>query len=75
MECKPCIVCKLIDALVIVGALNWGLMGFFNMDLVAKLLVTASVASRAVYGLVGVAGIMTILKCFKMCPCQKPTKA
>ena len=73
MECKSCIVCKIVALLVIIGALNWGLVGLANLDLVAKVLGAGSVASRVVYGLVGIAGVMTILKCFKLCPCQKQT--
>ena len=71
MECKSCIVCKIVGLLVIVGALNWGLVGLLNLNLVAKLLGDGTVASRVVYGLVGLAGVMTLLKCFKLCPCQK----
>jgi uncharacterized membrane protein YuzA (DUF378 family) len=51
----------LVLALVIVGALNWGLVGFFNFDLVASLFGgMQSTLSRVVYGLVGLAGIWSI---------------
>jgi uncharacterized protein len=47
--------------LVIVGALNWGLVGLFEWDLVAEIFGesfgTTNAASRIVYGLVGLAGI------------------
>ncbi|MBN1365893.1 MAG: DUF378 domain-containing protein [Syntrophaceae bacterium] len=46
--------------LVIVGGLNWGLVGFFNFDLVAAIFGTMSVLSRAVYALVGISAIYTI---------------
>jgi uncharacterized protein len=39
--------------LLIVGGLNWGLVGFFGVDLVAALFGEASVMARTVYGLVG----------------------
>jgi uncharacterized membrane protein YuzA (DUF378 family) len=42
--------------LVIVGALNWGLVGAANFDLV-KALFGASILSSIVYVLVGVAGV------------------
>lgn len=42
--------------LVVVGALNWGLVGLFNVDLVAALFGDMSVVSRLVYALVGFAG-------------------
>jgi uncharacterized protein len=43
--------------LVIVGAVNWGLVGFFQFDLVAALFGPMSPLSRLVYSLVGLAGI------------------
>ena len=51
--------------LVIIGALNWGLVGFFNFDLVAYLFGTLTMISRIVYSVVGIAalyGIFTINK-------------
>jgi uncharacterized membrane protein YuzA (DUF378 family) len=44
-------------ALVIVGALNWGLVGLFRFDLVATIFGDMSALSRIVYALVGVAAI------------------
>ncbi len=46
--------------LVIVGALNWLLIGLFKFDLVATLFGTMSVLSRIVYSLVGLGGIVSI---------------
>lgn len=43
--------------LVVVGALNWGLVGAANFDLVATLFGPMSAISRVVYVLVGLAGI------------------
>lgn len=74
MECKSCIVCKIISLLVIIGAINWGLVGAFNFNLVSMLLGMGLLA-RIVYILVGVAGVMELLKCLKMCPCQKKPAA
>jgi uncharacterized protein len=47
----------LVLALVIVGGLNWGLIGFFNFDLVAKIFGDMSVLSRAVYSIVGLSAL------------------
>ena len=47
--------------LVIIGALNWGLVGFFGLDLVAKLLGDMSVLSRTVYALVGLSAIVLLI--------------
>lgn len=43
--------------LVIVGGLNWGLVGAFEFDLVATLFGDMSVLSRIVYVLVGISAI------------------
>ena len=47
-------------SLVIIGGLNWGLVGFFNFDLVAAIFGEESVLSRIVYGLVGLSAIYLI---------------
>ena len=46
--------------LVIIGALNWLLIGLFKFDLVAMLFGEMSVLSRIVYTLVGISGIVSI---------------
>lgn len=57
---------KLALLLVIVGALNWLLVGVFNFDLVASILGgQTSFLSRAVYTLVGLAGIWSISLLFR----------
>jgi len=43
--------------LLIVGGLNWGLVGFFGFDLVASLFGVMSPLSRVVYDLVGLSTI------------------
>jgi uncharacterized membrane protein YuzA (DUF378 family) len=47
--------------LLVVGGLNWGLVGFFNFDLVAALFGAGSPMARVVYGLVGIAAIYQVL--------------
>lgn len=47
--------------LVVIGAINWGLIGFFQFDLVAALFGGMdSLISRIVYALVGISGIYTL---------------
>lgn len=46
--------------LVIIGALNWLLIGVFRFDLVAYLFGNMSLLSRAVYILVGLCGLYLI---------------
>ena len=51
---------KIALVLIIIGALNWGLIAIFNFDLVAALFGDMSVISRIVYGLVGISGLWGI---------------
>ena len=51
----------LIGALLIIGGLNWGLVGIFNFDLVAALFGSMSMITRIVYGLVGLAALYEIV--------------
>lgn len=47
-------------AITIIGAVNWGLIGFFGFDLVAFIFGDMSAVSRIVYGLVGICGLYLI---------------
>ncbi len=52
--------------LVIVGAINWGLVGFLNYDLVGAIFGgAASVISRCIFALVGLAGLYVISFLFR----------
>ncbi|MDE7267250.1 MAG: DUF378 domain-containing protein [Lachnospiraceae bacterium] len=57
---------KLIDAIAltiaIVGAVNWGLIGFFDFNLVASVFGSMTWFSRTIYALVGICGLYLI--CF-----------
>lgn len=59
---------KLIDGIAltiaIVGAVNWGLIGFFDFNLVATIFGSMSWLSRIIYALVGICGLYLI--CFYM---------
>lgn len=46
--------------LVIIGAVNWGLIGFFRFDLIAFLFGDMSWLSRIIYAVVGIGGIYLI---------------
>ncbi len=55
---------KFLDCLaltiVIIGAINWGLIGFFRFDLVAAIFGNMSWVSRIIYDLVGICGLYLI---------------
>lgn len=46
---------------MIIGALNWGLIGAFNFNLVDTIFGDMSLLSRIIYILVGVAGLYSIV--------------
>ena len=58
---KMCGLHKAAWVLVLVGALNWGLMGLAKMNLVEMLLGAWPMAVRLVYILVGVAGLAMLM--------------
>lgn len=48
---------EVVKWLVIVGAINWGLVGLLNLNVVELVLGAGSVLTKAVYVLVGLAGV------------------
>jgi len=58
---------KVAWILLIIGGLNWGLVGLFGFDLVATIFGGAgSMLARIVYVLVGLSAVMVLLKMGKM---------
>lgn len=51
---------KIALVLIIIGAINWGLIGIFNFNLVSAIFGNMTVISRIIYGLVGVSGLWGI---------------
>lgn len=70
---KDCAACQIVGVLVGIGALNWGLVGIFGIDVVEQLLGQMTGPARVVYGLIGIAGLLKLLSLVKCCPCQKGT--
>ena len=66
-EEKPKIGCKIGGTLVALGAINWGLIGIFQVDLFAQLFANAPVVSRVVYGIIGAAGLFQLIRIWKPC--------
>lgn len=46
--------------LIIIGAINWGLIGFFSFDLVAAIFGAMTTFTRIIYALVGISGLWGI---------------
>lgn len=54
----------IIWALVVIGALNWGLVGFFDWNLVTAIFGDMTTIARVIYAVVGVAGIAKLIWAF-----------
>lgn len=51
---------KVLLVITIIGAVNWGLIGLLDFDLVAMIFGEATLFSRIIYTLVGVCGLVNI---------------
>lgn len=64
MQQKGGIQLKTVDyialTLVIIGAINWGLIGFLGFDLVRVIFGDMTMVSRIIYALVGIAGLYAL---------------
>ena len=55
------ILCTLLAlVLILIGAINWGLVGIFNFNLVDAIFGAMSIISRIIYILVGISGLWAI---------------
>lgn len=54
------IIDKIALVLIIIGAINWGLIGFFGFNLVDTIFGEMSIISRIIYALVGISGLWGI---------------
>ena len=69
---QACTLCKIVGAIAIIGALNWGLVGIFGFNLVEQLFGMGAL-TRIIYALVGLSGIALLASYFVICPvCKKP---
>lgn len=67
---QACTGCKIVGALAIIGALNWGAIGVLQVNFVEQIL--GDGLARVVYVLVGISGLMLLASYFIVCPmCKK----
>lgn len=52
--------------LVVVGGINWGLIGFLSFDLVATIFAFAPIVARVIYCVVGVAAVYSLYMALKL---------
>ena len=69
---QACLLCKIVGALAIIGALNWGLIGILQVNFVERIFGEASAITRIIYVLVGLSGVALLASYFTVCPaCKK----
>ena len=56
---------KIALVLIIIGAINWGLIGFFKINLVDTIFGSRTVLTRIIYALVGISGLWGIKLLFE----------
>lgn len=61
--------------LIIVGGLNWGLVGIFKFNLVDSISGVGSVPSRVVYALVGLAAVYALVLVSKLAKSDSVARA
>lgn len=54
------IIDKIALILVIIGAINWGLIGIFNFNIVELIFGNMTIITRIIYALVGISGLWAI---------------
>lgn len=52
--------------LIIIGAINWGLIGFFEFDLISYSFGTLTAVTRIIFAVVGIAGIYSLILFWKL---------
>lgn len=57
----------IVLALIVIGAINWGLVGLFNFNLVTFIFAKATVVSRIIFTLVGIAGLWSLTFFARLC--------
>ncbi len=69
---QACLLCKVVGALAIIGALNWGAIGIRHVNLVERIFGQGSTITRILYVLVGLSGVGLLVSYFTVCPaCKK----
>lgn len=52
--------------LIIIGAINWGLIGFFEFDLISYFFGTLTAVTWIIFAVVGIAGIYSLILFWKL---------
>lgn len=68
---QACLFCKIVGAIAIIGALNWGSIGIGTGNFVEGILGSGGI-TNVIYILVGLSGLCLLASYFMICPkCKK----
>lgn len=70
---QSCTMCKIVGALAIIGAMNWGLVGIAQVNPVDQIF--GSAVAAWLYVLVGLSGIALLVSYFYVCPACRKVRA
>ena len=74
-KCGGGVFCKIAFILIILGALNWGLIGFFGFNFFGYIFASVPMVARIVYAVVGLAGLWVLFAAMRCCgSCKKECK-
>lgn len=59
-------------AIILIGAINWGFMGFFDMNLVGLTFGYSSLITKFIYSLVGLSAIINMV--LEVTVCKSPSR-
>ena len=69
---QTCILCKVFGVIAIIGLLNLGIEGVTQVNYLERFLGEASMVTRILYVVMGLAGLASLVKMFTACPgCKK----
>jgi len=69
---QACAFCKVVGAIAIIGALNWGAVGLFGTNFVENIFGMGTGLTKIIYALVGLSGLALLSSYFVVCPlCKK----
>jgi uncharacterized protein len=70
---NSCTVCKIVGLVAIIGALNWGMMALFHINMLEQMVGMG--LANWLYLLVGVSGILLLVSYVYVCPSCRKMKA
>ena len=73
MSKQGCLVCKVVTIIAVIGALNWGLVGIVQLNLVESIFGMGTALTRIIYSIVGLSGLLLLGGLLGFCPCSKKT--